>query len=106
MSKKIDEFINMKVPSVPMRAAGNRIRERIKSERMQMALKRRQGEIDRYRLTAIRALISCQYIRGFPRETYLESLKLLKQQRPDDKLYQDTLEAKIQEVSKSLLGSQ
>ncbi len=86
-------------------AEGDKARQLEALKMYQRVLDARQREIDRYRRVAIRSLITKQYISGFPPEAYLERLKLLKQERSDDKLYQEILDAKIQEVSKTLAES-
>ncbi len=105
MSKKVDDFIDKKFPPLLVPAPeADKMRERIRQERLQMAMKSRQGEIDRYRLAAIRSLITKQSGTG-PRDTYIERLRALKQKRPDDKLYQETIDAKIQELIENIIYS-
>ena len=62
----------------------------------QVLLKKRETEFQRIRRSAIRAMTRKQHIPGFPLEVKYKRLLVLKQKRPDDQLYQETLEAMIQ----------
>jgi hypothetical protein len=86
-------------------APGSRAGPQATQKWRQHLLEQRQEVVNRYRLTAIRSLITKQNISGFPREVYLERLISLKKERLDDQLYQQMLDNKIQEVSKTLVSS-
>jgi tetratricopeptide (TPR) repeat protein len=77
------------------------IEERNKGYRKTLLIQR-ESEINSLRTAAMRSLTYKQYVPGFPHEAYLKRLEILKQQRPDDKLYQESLDAKIKDVSESL----
>jgi hypothetical protein len=96
---------NIKIAQAPGGPPGVRRPEAINQLYRQRLLEQRQEVVNRNRIVAIQTLIRTQYIRGSTYEEYLERLRLLKQKRPDDKLYQETIEAKIQEVNKTITGN-
>jgi Leucine-rich repeat (LRR) protein len=100
-------FENIKNAKVPGGRSGPQgPSEQAKQHTQQRLLEMRQEVINRYRRLAIQALISGQHISSdFPPEAVVERLKLLKKERPDDQLYQQMLDDKIQEVSKTLTGN-
>jgi hypothetical protein len=96
---------NINIAQAPGGRPGTQRSETTNQKYRQRLLEQRQKVINENRLVAIQSLIRKQYVPGFPQEVFLERLKLLKQERPDDKLYQETLEAKIQDYNKILESS-
>ncbi|UCG49949.1 MAG: hypothetical protein JSU94_09220, partial [Phycisphaerales bacterium] len=75
--------------------------EQMNQEYRQHLLEQRQQAIDNLRRAAVRALANMQHIPGFPPEVKLKRLLSLKQERPDDRLYQETLDAAIKRFVES-----
>ena len=95
-------FENINIAQAPGGKPGTQRPETLNLMYRKRLLEQRQEVVNRYRLAAIQSFIRKQHLPDMSPEAYLERLKTLKQERPDDKLYQETFEAKIQDITKVL----
>lgn len=78
--------------------------EQMNQQYRRQLLEQRQEVVDRLCRAAILAMADKQHVPGFPAEIKLKRLISLKQDRPADKLYQETLEACIEDFIESHRG--